>query len=88
MEKFIEQKAGSAEKAASILSISLSDVHAVLNKEEVSTKTRQSLMRVTATLQYDTPRTAVNSHLMSDAILAKRKMPVVKLQVKRTAFRH
>lgn len=72
MEKFIEQKAGSPEKAASVLSISLSEVHAVLNKQEVSTKTRQSLMKVAATLQYDTPKPERHTRLMPEEVSAEK----------------
>ena len=82
--KVYRAKAVSPEKATSVLSISLSEVHAVLNKQEIPTKTRHSLMRVAATLQYYTPKAARHTrHMPEEAPAVQRTRFVVTLRMKK-----
>ena len=71
MQKFIEQKAGHAGKAADMLAITESEVIAILDGGDVGVKARQSLMRIAAGLRWDTPIRSANNRELTDERLER-----------------
>ena len=71
MQKFIEQKAGHAGKAAELLAITEAEVMTILDGGEVGVKARQSLMKIAAHLRWDSPVRSTPSRELSDEKLAR-----------------